>query len=206
MSGRLPYSFYRRDDVVTIARELLGMYLFTHIDGEGVTGGMITETEAYAGITDRASHAWNGRRTERTEVMYRTGGCAYVYLCYGIHSLFNIVTNQEGVPHAVLIRGIIPSVGLEIMQQRAGKTLHPLKSGSGPGRVTSLLGINYHMTGSDLAGGLIWLEDRGVVPRHGEISASPRVGVDYAGPDALLPYRFSYHPGGNIIQKEKPAP
>jgi DNA-3-methyladenine glycosylase len=199
MPGKLPYSFYLRDDVVTIARDLLGMYVFTRIDGLGITGGMITETEAYAGTTDRASHAWNGRRTGRTEVMYRPGGCAYVYLCYGIHSLFNIVTHREGVPHAVLIRGIMPLVGLEIMHQRTGKVPHPLKSGSGPGKVSSLLGINYRMTGTDLAGDLIWLEDRGVAPRSGEIEAGPRVGVDYAGEDALLPYRFRFHPGVNSI-------
>jgi len=107
---KIPPSFYLKDDVVKIASELLGKYLFTNFNGM-LTGGIITETEAYAGITDKASHAYDDKRTKRTEIMYYKGGTAYVYLCYGIHSLFNIVTNAENIPHAVLIRGIFPTLG-----------------------------------------------------------------------------------------------
>src|SRR5579871_5375593 len=98
---KIERSFYNRPDVVKIARELLGKILITEFDGK-VTSGRIVETEAYAGEIDKASHAYNGRKTERTKVMYTTGGTAYVYLCYGIHHLFNIVTNKENIPHAIL--------------------------------------------------------------------------------------------------------
>ena len=102
---KIPLSFYQSDDVVFLARSLLGKSLLTFLDGK-LTGGIITETEAYAGINDKASHAYGGRKTKRTEVMYREGGVCYVYLCYGIHYLFNVVTGKKDVPHAVLIRGI----------------------------------------------------------------------------------------------------
>lgn len=190
----LPLSFYTRDDVVAIARELLGKYLYTRFDG-GVTGGIIIETEAYAGITDRASHAYGDKRTVRTEVMYRQGGVAYVYLCYGIHSLFNIVTNREGIPHAVLIRGIVPVTGKEIMLQRYGKEISRIGAGSGPGKVSKLLGIHFSHTGTNLTGDRIWLEDRGM-DFSDEIITGTRIGVEYAREDALLPYRFRIEESG----------
>jgi len=186
---KLDRSFYTRDDVVLVARDLLGKCMFTRF-ADGLTGGMITETEAYAGINDRASHAYNNRRTRRTEVMFGMGGHAYVYLCYGIHSLFNIVTNIEDVPHAVLIRGIKPVMGMKIMQQRVGKPLGNM-AGVGPGRVSALLGIHFSHTGTDLLGDRIWLEDNGILVSDRDMKASPRVGVEYAGDDAMLPYRFT---------------
>ena len=186
---KLNRSFYMREDVVLIARELLGKYIFTCFE-DGLTGGVITETEAYAGITDRASHAYNNRRTRRTEVMFGPGGYAYIYLCYGIHSLFNIVTNVEDVPHAVLIRGIMPVSDIDIMRQRMGKPLNNL-SGIGPGRVSALLGIHYSDSGIDLLGDRIWLEDRSIEVKDQDIITGPRVGVEYAGDDARLPYRFT---------------
>lgn len=185
---KLERSFYTRDNVVVIARDLLGKYIMTCFDG-CVTGGIITESEAYAGASDRASHAYNNKRTARTEVMFGQGGHAYVYLCYGIHSLFNIVTGRENVPHAVLIRGIFPVIGLESMKQRTGKPING-KAGFGPGRVSALLGIHFSHSGVDLLGDMIWLEDRGLRVNHDEMIAGPRVGVEYAGEDAKLPYRF----------------
>ncbi|HEY9560748.1 MAG TPA: DNA-3-methyladenine glycosylase, partial [Anseongella sp.] len=113
--------FYQREDVVQISRELLGKYLFTRLNGE-ITGGMIVETEAYHGPEDRASHAWKGRFTNRTRVMYGQGGMAYVYLCYGIHHLFNVVTAGNGVPHAVLVRAIEPTLGIERQLERRRMT------------------------------------------------------------------------------------
>lgn len=189
----LPREFYTREDVVAIARELIGKWLLTRI-GDEITGGIITEAEAYAGVTDRASHAWNGRRTRRTEIMYRQGGTAYVYLCYGIHSLFNIVTHGEGVPHAVLIRGIRPMIGIGTMRKRMGIG-DGRAFGTGPGVVSKALGIHYRDTGLDLLGERIWLEDRGMIVQPDEILAGPRIGVAYAGDDALLPYRFRLAPG-----------
>jgi DNA-3-methyladenine glycosylase len=196
----LPRSFFLRPDVVQIARDLLGTYLVTRFDGK-LTSGMITETEAYEGITDRASHAYGNRCTDRTEVMYREGGIAYIYLCYGVHSLFNIVTNKNGIPHAILIRGITPAEGTERMLERTGYLKLTSRSGVGPGKVTKLLGIHYSLSGVDLCRKFpgisktpIWIEDRGIHPKPSEIRATPRIGVDYAGEDARLPYRFSLHP------------
>ena len=192
----LPVSFYLREDVVTIARELIGKTLYTRFDGV-LTGGTILETEAYAGVSDRASHAFGHRRTGRTEVMYSPGGTAYIYLCYGVHSLFNIVTNKKDVPHAILIRAIQPVTGIETMLFRSGKVTIDKNFGIGPGKVSKLLGIHYSNTGMDLtvkplssSGEGIWLEDEGKIIQPGIILAEPRIGVDYAGKDALLPYRF----------------
>ncbi len=196
----LPRSFYLRQHVVTVARDLLGKYLVTESDGI-LTSGLICETEAYAGVVDRASHAFGGKRSARTEIMYREGGTAYVYLCYGMHALFNVVTNVEEIPHAILVRGVIPADGAGIMLERAGKnpaTKHP---GIGPGKVTKLLGINILHTGLDITQRPtgsnsfgIWIEDRGVNISLSRIKAGPRIGVDYAGKDALLPYRFWFYP------------
>jgi DNA-3-methyladenine glycosylase len=185
---KLDKSFYTRESVVHIAQDLLGKYLITSFDGV-LSGGIIIETEAYEGVTDRASHAFGGRRTGRTEVMFGEGGIAYVYLCYGIHSLFNIVTNKQDIPHAVLIRGIIPVPCQGLLQPGGREEVIPGVYCSGPGKVSKLLGIHYSHTGTDLTGNEIWLEDRGLEVT-GEIMAGPRIGVEYAGEDALLPYRF----------------
>ena len=187
---RLKKSFYLSEDVVAIAKSLLGKYLFTNIDNKGITSGIITETEAYAGIIDKASHAYGDRRTVRTEIMYMEGGVAYVYLCYGIHSLFNIVTNKKDIPHAVLIRRIKPVDGMDIMLKRNGKKTINDKAGIGPGNVTKLLGIHYSHTGLSLQSNEIWLEDKNLKVQEKNIIVGPRVGVDYAGKDAKLPYRF----------------
>ena len=191
----LPRSFYLNPDVVEVAKLCLGKILVTSHNG-AITSGVISETEAYAGITDGASHAFGNRRTRRTETMFRAGGIAYIYLCYGVHSLFNIVTNEEGVPHAVLIRGIIPLDGKEVMAERTGKHVIVDGDGSGPGRVTRLLGLHYSQDGSDLVERMsghnmqILIEDRNLKILPEEIRITARIGVDYAGEDALLPYRF----------------
>ncbi len=186
----LPRDFFNRDDVVTIARELLGKYLVTEVDGVR-TAGMITETEAYDGVRDRACHAYGGKRTKRTEVMYRQGGTAYVYLCYGIHHLFNVVTNAEGTPDAVLIRSIRPAEGIDTILERRGHTKLSAKTASGPGTLTQALGIHtQHHNGLDLFSPPILIEDHGVTIAPNTIEATPRIGIDYAGEDALLPYRF----------------
>ena len=189
-------SFYLREDVVSIARELICKYIVTTFNGE-LTSGMITETEAYEGITDKASHAFGGRNTARTEVMYRQGGTAYVYLCYGMHSLFNIVTNYNSTPHAILIRGFRPMEGIDVMERRMGRKVGKKSFANGPGKVSKALGIHYSMSGVDLCYAMahkkenrIWVEDRGILPSEAEILITPRIGIAYAGKDALLPYRF----------------
>lgn len=187
---KLNKSFYLSYDVAELAKALLGKHLCTNIQGEGITSGIITETEAYAGVIDRASHAYGGRRTERTEIMYWEGGVAYVYLCYGVHSLFNIVTGKKNNPHAILIRAIKPVNGIDLMLERTKKKVLNEKSGIGPGKVTKLLGIHYSDTGTSLLGNKIWIEDKGLKISPQNIIAGPRVGVDYAGKDAELQYRY----------------
>ena len=185
----LDKKFYLRDDVVQISKELLGKYLFTNVKGK-ITGGIITETEAYNGIIDRASHAFGGRRTARTEIMYSEGGVAYVYFCYGIHSLFNVVTNVKDVPHAVLIRAIHPVDGIEIMlKRRKKKTVDKTFSG-GPGTVAQALDIQVSQTGTDLRGNKIWIEDKNFEVKNSQVKISKRIGVESAGDAAHLPYRF----------------
>ena len=186
---KLPFDFYCRNDVVQVSRELLGKVLYTELDGT-VTAAIITETEAYAGVTDRASHAHGGLRTTRTEPMFGPGGVAYVYLCYGIHHLFNVVVGDIDQPLAILIRAGQAAVGIDTMlerrkQQRAGSTLL-----SGPGCLAQGLGITTDLTGTSLIDGCIWIEDRDIALRSQDIITGPRVGVDYAGEDAALPYRF----------------
>ncbi|MDB5115047.1 MAG: DNA-3-methyladenine glycosylase [Mucilaginibacter sp.] len=196
---KLPLSFYHRNDVVAISRELLGKYLFTCINGE-LTGGYIVETEAYNGIIDRASHSYGNRLTPRTKTMYGEGGIAYVYLCYGIHEMFNIVTSVEGQPHAILIRAIQPTDGLDIMLDR--RKMSALKSTitSGPGSVAQALGISRQINAISLQSDTLWIEDRGMVIPNENIAAVPRVGIAYAKEDALLPYRF-YIKGNSYVSK-----
>ncbi|MCF8449515.1 MAG: DNA-3-methyladenine glycosylase [Taibaiella sp.] len=186
---KIPETFYTDTNVLKIARKLIGKVLVTNMDGV-ITTGMITETEAYAGITDKASHAYGGRRTTRTEVMYARGGVAYVYLCYGIHHLFNVVTNIQDVPHAVLVRAIAPIEGIETMLTRRNKRKANSTLTAGPGSLSAALGINKQHTGTSLLGETIFIEDRGIKISAKEIVAKTRIGVDYAGNDALLPYRF----------------
>ncbi|MFW6019882.1 MAG: DNA-3-methyladenine glycosylase [Bacteroidales bacterium] len=183
---RIPQPYYQQPSVLEIAPDLIGKKLFSNAGGK-LTSGIITETEAYAGVTDRGSHAYGGRRTKRTETMFMPGGYAYVYLCYGIHALFNIVTGPADDPLAVLIRAVKPADGLEIMQKRRntkGKNIS-----NGPGKLTQALGITTDMNGISLTDDQIWIEEFMEIPKE-QIQSGPRIGIDYAGADAQLPYRF----------------
>jgi len=186
---KLPLSFYQRKDVVKIAKELLGKILVTNWKGV-ITSGRIVECEAYAGVIDKASHASGGRRTARTEIMFGDGGSSYVYLCYGIHHLFNVVTNSKDIPHAILIRALEPVEGIEEMLLRTRKKKLDHSLTKGPGNVSKALGISTKHTGASLLDNKIFIEDDGTKYKKKEIGISPRIGVDYAGTDALLPYRF----------------
>lgn len=196
---KLPQEFYQGNDVVAISHALIGKYLFTCIDG-AITGGYIVETEAYNGVVDRASHAFGNRLTPRTKTMFEQGGIAYVYLCYGIHEMFNVVTSVKGQPHAILIRAINPTDGLDIMQFRRNMTVLKPTITSGPGSVAKALGISRAVNAVSLQGNTIWIEDRGLAFSEDQIAVVPRVGVDYAGEDALLPYRF-YVKGNPYVSK-----
>lgn len=202
VAHRLKDSFYDREDVTVIAKELLGKILVTAFD-DAVTSGRIVETEAYAGAVDKASHAYGNRRTTRTEVMFGNPGTAYVYLCYGIHHLFNVVTNKKDVPHAVLIRAVEPVDGIDIMLQRTGKTKPDFTLTKGPGNVSRALGIFTHHTGISLLGNELFICNDGFQIRRGQILSTPRIGVDYAAEDALLPYRFMIKDNPYVSGKRK---
>jgi DNA-3-methyladenine glycosylase len=201
MMMKLGIEFYRRQDVVKIAKELLGKILVTNWKGI-ITSGRIVETEAYAGIIDKASHASGGRRTARNEIMYGDGGYSYVYLCYGIHHLFNVVTNSTNKPHAILIRALDPLEGIEEMLLRTKKKKLDHTLTRGPGNVSRALGIVTKHSGLSLLEDEIFIADDGAKFSRKEIAASPRIGVDYAGKDALLRYRFYVR--GNPFVSGKP--
>jgi DNA-3-methyladenine glycosylase len=186
---KLPVSFYQRENVIQIAKELLGKVIVTKWKGV-VTSGRIVEVEAYSGVIDKASHAFAGRRTARNDVMYAEGGVAYVYLCYGIHHLFNVVTHSKEVPHAILIRALEPIKGIDEMLRRVGKEKLDHTLTKGPGNLSKALGIFTSHSGCSLRSKELFIADDGVAFSKKEIIASSRIGVDYAGKDALLPYRF----------------
>ncbi|WP_347217634.1 DNA-3-methyladenine glycosylase [Chryseobacterium sp.] len=196
---KLPLSYYSNQDVLFLAQDLLGKVLFTEINGE-ITAGIIVETEAYNGIYDKASHAYGGRRTDRTETLYSHGGISYVYLCYGIHHLFNVVTSVEDEPHAVLVRAIQPLIGKEIMEYRRNMPVSKAAISSGPGSAAKALGIDRSFNKKGLEGNEIWIEDHGIRYPSGEIVTGPRIGVAYAQEDALLPWRF-FVKGNKYVSK-----
>ncbi|MEX0779738.1 MAG: DNA-3-methyladenine glycosylase [Balneolales bacterium] len=186
---KLNSSYYLSTDVVGLSRDLIGKYLFTHQNG-ALTGGKIVETEAYAGVYDKACHARGGLRTRRTEIMYQHGGVGYVYLCYGIHNLFNVITGPVDVPHAILIRAVEPVVGVEHIMARRGHEKLKRNTAGGPGLVCQALGIEKDHNGVDLTEETIWIEDRGEKYSSSTIISGKRVGIGYAGEDADKPYRF----------------
>ncbi len=192
----LPLGFYLRDNVVIIAKDLLGKVLVTNWENQK-TSGRIIETEAYAGEIDNASHASKGR-TARTNVIFGQGGTAYVYLCYGIHQMFNIVTNKAGTAHAILIRAVEPLEGIDIMMQRTGKKVLDETLTRGPGNVGKAFGFHTSQCGVSLQSKDLYIfDDEYKVPKT-DIGTSPRIGVDYAGEHAAWHYRFFIR-GNNYV-------
>ncbi|MFK7980025.1 MAG: DNA-3-methyladenine glycosylase [Saprospiraceae bacterium] len=188
---RLQKPFYLREDVVQISKDLLGKVLVTNFDGQ-LTTGKIVETEAYRAPDDKACHAYQNLHTKRTSIMFEVGGVAYVYLCYGIHHLFNVVTAKKGMAHAVLIRAIEPLENTDIMLERRKKSKINRQLTGGPGVMSKALGITKKWTGISLLSqdSPIWIEERGFIVSEDNIIASPRVGVDYAEECALWNWRF----------------
>jgi len=187
---KLQESYYQEEDVVFLAKDLLGKVLLTEIDGIK-TGGIITETEAYCG-SEKGCHAYNNRKTNRTRVMFESGSLAYVYFCYGMHHLFNIVTGKKDCAQAVLIRSVYPTTGLEAILKRRNKTKPDKQLCNGPGKVCQALGITQAHYGINLSGNKIWLEQSDRIIQDNEILTGKRIGIDYAGEDAFLPWRFMY--------------
>jgi DNA-3-methyladenine glycosylase len=194
---KLTAEFYERANVVQIAKDLLGKILVTQIDNL-LTSGRIVETEAYVGLTDKASHSYGGKRTARNEAMYGPAGTAYVYICYGMHQLFNVVTNASDMPDAVLIRAVEPMKGIPAMLRRTGKATMDNTLTKGPGNTGKALGLNKDHSGTSLLGNRIYIADDGFVLPPNKLGASKRIGVQYAGQDALLPYRF-YEKGNPFV-------
>jgi len=197
---KLPVSFYQRDNVLQIAKDLLGKILVTKWNSIE-TSGRIVEVEAYNGIVDKASHAYGGRRTVRNEVMYGKGGVAYIYLCYGIHHLFNVVTHLKDTPHAILIRAAEPVKGTAAMLKRTRKKLFDNTLTRGPGNLSRALGLHTSKSGWSLTSKELFIADDGFSFSEKKIASSPRIGVEYAEEDALLPYRF--YVKGNLFVSGK---
>lgn len=186
--AKLPREFYTRPNVLHIARDLLGKLLVVPDEKGRRVSGMIVEVEAYRGPEDRASHAYGGRRTRRTETMYGEGGVAYVYFVYGMYFQFNVVCNQPDIPHAILVRALEPVEGIEIMRER--RHSHPDRNlTSGPGKLCIALGIDRTLDNADLLGDCVWLEEyQRISPRR--IARGPRIGIDYAEGWIDKPWRF----------------
>ena len=185
---KLPREFYARQNVLTVARELLGKLLVVPANNGSRVSGMIVETEAYRGPEDRASHAYGGRRTKRTETMYQLGGTVYVYFVYGMYYQFNVVTNIRDTPHAVLVRALQPVEGIENMRDRR-QTHSDRNLTSGPGKLCIAMGIDRKLDREDLLGERVWIEEGEKIPRT-RIATGPRVGIDYAEEWIEKPWRF----------------
>ncbi len=186
----MPVNFYERTDVVAIAKELIGKIVCTKIDG-AFTSGRIVETEAYVAHVDKASHSFKGRRTAKNEHMYEEAGKTYVYICYGMHQMLNVVTNKKDIPDAILIRALEPLDGIDIMLKRTGKIKLDATLTKGPGNVGKAMGISKKHSALSLSGDEIFIysDELSDVPDE-QIGVSKRIGVESAGADGLLPYRF----------------
>lgn len=186
---KLKPEYYQNPDVIFLAQDLLGKILLTNKNGL-LTAGIITETEAYFGKEDKASHAYGGRRTLRTEAMYQPGGFSYIYLCYGIHYLFNIVVSQEDDPKSILVRSVEPYLGISVIEKRRDRPVSDKAISSGPGSVCKALGIDNTFNKKFLGGDEVWIEDAGLQYGIDDITSPPRIGVAYAEEHALLQLRF----------------
>ena len=180
--------FYLRKDTLSIARDLLGKLLVVLDENGNRISGMIVETEAYLGVTDRAAHSYGGRRTPRNEVMYGMAGHVYVFFVYGMYYQFNVVCGPVDTPHAILIRAVEPIEGIETMRERRG-AMNDKNLTSGPGKLCIAMGIDRSLNGEDLRGTIVWLEDHKTFKKS-EIAVGKRIGIDYAGKDAERPWRF----------------
>jgi len=195
--ARLPRAFYARP-VLSVARELIGK-LLVHDTPEGRVSGRIVETEAYRGPDDRAAHSFGGRRTARTEVMYGPPGHAYVFFVYGMHWNFNVVTTGVGSPHAVLVRAVEPREGTALMALRRGLPESSVDLTNGPGKLCRAFGIDRSCYGVDLTSASLYLAEGSRV----RAARSPRIGVDYAGEWAALPWRF-FDPASAFVSRRRP--
>lgn len=181
---KLDRQFYARDACI-VAHDLIGKIL-VHDSHEGRTSGIISETEAYKGPEDKAAHSYNGRRTQRTEIMYHEGGLAYVYLIYGMHCCFNVTASVSGKPEAVLIRALEPLEGIPMMMKRR-KINSTANLCNGPGKLCQSMGITREFYGADLCGNELYIADGGYDFR---VTASERINIDYAEEYRFMLWRY----------------
>lgn len=198
LSAKLSADFYTQEDTLLVSRQLLGKKLCTFIDGI-FTSGIIVETEAYRGPEDLGSHAYNNKRTTRNDIMYAEGGVVYMYICYGIHDMLNIVTGKEGNSHAVLIRALEPVNGIRHMYERRGiQDLRRLCKG--PGALAKALSLSKKHNGVSLQSDIIWIEDAPAIAEE-NIVETARVGLNIQGLYKEIPWRF-YIKGNSFISKK----
>ena len=204
MSRPLSRAYFQNLDVCYLAKDLLGKILITNLNGQ-ITSGIIVETEAYRGPDDRASHSYNFRRTPRNETMYRSGGYSYVYICYGIHHLFNIVTAPEGIAHAVLIRALEPLEGLSTMRTRRNGASDNILT-KGPGALSEAMGITKSLDANTLwkSHSKISVLDAGIIYPDDKFISSLRIGVESAGESALWPWRYFVAGNRNVSAHKRP--
>jgi len=196
--AKLSADFYTQENTLLVCRQLLGKKLCTSIDGI-FTSGIIVETEAYRGPEDLGSHAYNNRRTTRNDIMYAEGGVVYMYICYGIHDMLNIVTGKEGSSHAVLIRALQPADGIPHMCERRG--IQDLKRlCKGPGALAKAVGLSKKHNGMSLQSDVIWVEDAPTLVEESIVETS-RVGLNIQGVYRDVPWRF-YIKGNPFISKK----
>lgn len=192
--NKLSREFYTRPDTLQIAQDLLGKLLVVPNAGGERVSGMIVEAEAYLGAIDKAAHSYGNRRTKRTETMFALGGTVYIFFVYGMYFQFNVVAGAVDTPHAILIRGVEPIEGVEIMRERRSRKNPKTKIidknlTSGPGKLCIALGIDKSFNNEDLLGDKIWLEDFNTFSTD-QIACGKRVGIDYAEEFAEKPWRF----------------
>ena len=183
---KLKKEFYQQDTEV-VARQLLGKTLVRVYKGQRISG-VITETEAYLGLIDKAAHSYHGKVTERTKVMYMEGGHAYVFMIYGMYYCFNVITRTTRQPEAVLIRALQPKEGLQLMH-KFRKTDDERKLTTGPGKLGQALKIDKSLNALPLSGQQIYIEDAANL-KASQIVTRPRIGVDYAEEAVEWPLRF----------------
>ncbi|MFU0826271.1 MAG: putative 3-methyladenine DNA glycosylase [Lachnoclostridium sp.] len=196
---KITRDFYLRD-AVTVAKDLLGLTL-VHETEEGITKGIIVETEAYMGPKDPAAHSYKKSPSGRTNVQYQEGGYAYVYLIYGMYYCMNIVTNKVNIPEVVLLRALEPIEGLDLMKKRRG-TDKIVNLCSGPGKLCKAMGIDKNSYGMDLCGDRLYLENNHIY-KDFEIVPSKRINIDYAGEAKDYLWRFTIKDNKYVSVKVK---